>query len=80
MKRTLKKLLLSVISLLSFATAYAKPAQKDSIIITFGDKTRLIIYSEDRKELDKIMKYDLNALLKDLGARLDTMLLTGVSI
>jgi hypothetical protein len=49
------------------------PVTKDSIIITFGDKTRLIIYGEDRQELEKLMKYDLNALLKDLGARLDTM-------
>lgn len=73
MKGTFKAILLSVISLLSLATAYARPVQKDSIIITFGDKSRIIIYSEDRKELDKIMKYDLNALLKDMGARLDTM-------
>lgn len=73
MKGTFTTLLLCLISILSYATAYTKPVQKDSIIITFGDKTRLIIYSEDRKELDKIMKYDLNALLKDLGARLDTM-------
>lgn len=73
MKGTLKALLLSAISLFSLTIAYARPAQKDSIIVTFGDKTRLIIYSEDRKELDKLMKYDLNALLKDLGARLDTM-------
>lgn len=47
-------------------------ADKDSIIVTFGNKTRLIIYGEDRRELDKIMKYDLNALLKDLQARLDS--------
>lgn len=73
MKGTFKAILLSIISLLSLATAYARPVQKDSIIITFGDKSRIIIYSEDRKELDKIMKYDLNALLKDMGARLDTM-------
>ena len=47
-------------------------AEKDSIIITFGDKTRLIIYGENRKELQKIMKYDLNALLSDLQVRLDS--------
>ncbi|KAA0990190.1 hypothetical protein [Dyadobacter aurulentus] len=47
-------------------------SEKDSIIVTFGDKTRLIIYGENRKELDKIMKYDLNALLKDLKIRLDS--------
>ena len=45
---------------------------KDSIIVTFGDKTRLIIYGENRTELEKIMKYDLNALLKDLKVRLDS--------
>ena len=47
-------------------------AEKDSIIVTFGDKTRLIIYGENRQELEKIMKYDLNALLKDLKVRLDS--------
>lgn len=47
-------------------------SDKDSIIVTFGDKTRLIIYGENRTELEKIMKYDLNALLKDLKVRLDS--------
>ncbi|GHB56007.1 outer membrane beta-barrel protein [Persicitalea jodogahamensis] len=73
MKSTLKSLILCVVVALSSVAAYAAPAPKDSIIITFGDKTRMIIYGEDRKELDKLMKYDLNSLLKDLGARLDTM-------
>jgi hypothetical protein len=45
---------------------------KDSIIVTFGNKTRLVIFGENRKELEKIMKYDLNALLRDLKARLDS--------
>ena len=48
------------------------PSEKDSIIVTFGDKTRMIIYGENRKELDKIMAYDLNALLRDLKIRLDS--------
>lgn len=48
------------------------PSDKDSIIVTFGDKTRMIIYGENRKELDKIMAYDLNALLRDLKIRLDS--------
>ncbi|WP_439556642.1 hypothetical protein [Dyadobacter sp.] len=47
-------------------------SEKDSIIVTFGNKTRLIIYGENRRELEKIMKYDLNALLKDLKVRLDS--------
>ncbi|WP_221389897.1 outer membrane beta-barrel protein [Dyadobacter sp. NIV53] len=51
---------------------FNRSAEKDSIIVTFGDKTRLIIYGENRKELQKIMKYDLNALLSDLQVRLDS--------
>src|SRR5215217_7566408 len=47
-------------------------SDKDSIIVTFGDKTRMIIYGENRKELDKIVAYDLNALLQDLKVRLDS--------
>jgi hypothetical protein len=47
-------------------------SEKDSIIVTFGNNTRLIIYGENRKELEKIMKYDLNALLRDLKVKLDT--------
>jgi len=73
MKSTMKTIILSVACLLSFAASHASTVQKDSIIVTFGDKTRLIIFSDDRKELEKLMKYDLNSLLKDLGARLDTM-------
>ncbi len=78
MKSTLKSLIFCAIAALGSVASYAAPAKaepikKDSIIITFGDKTRMIIYGEDRKELDKLMKYDLNALLADLGARLDTM-------
>lgn len=47
-------------------------SEKDSIIVTFGNKTRLIIYGENRQELDKIMQYDLNTLLKDLKIKLDS--------
>lgn len=73
MRKILKTLLIGIFCLLSVMTVQANTAKKDSIIVTFGDKTRLIIYGEDRKELEKLMKYDLNKLLKDLGARLDTM-------
>lgn len=70
MKRILSTLALC---LSGYLAAHAVPAQKDSIIVTFGDKSRLIIYSDDKKELEALMKYDLNSLLRDLGARLDTI-------
>ena len=68
-------LILSVLGTKSYSGIISlknqKP-EKDSIIITFGNKTRLIIYGENKKELQKIMKYDLNALLTDLQVRLDS--------
>ncbi len=73
MKTIIKSLAFCAFCLLGYFNAQAAPAQKDSIIITFGDKTRMIIYGDDRKELEKLAKYDLNSLLKDLGARLDTI-------
>jgi hypothetical protein len=69
----MKTIILSLFCLLGYYATHANPTQKDSIIVNFGDKSRIIIYSDDRKELEKLMKYDLNSLLKDLGARLDTM-------
>jgi hypothetical protein len=75
------KIYTAVIFLISFANVVASnlnssnkndASEKDSIIVTFGDKTRLVIYGENRRELEKIMKYDLNALLKDLKIRLDS--------
>lgn len=56
----------------AFGYTANQPAHKDSIIVTFGNKTRIIIYGENREELDKILKYDLNALLKDLKVKLDS--------
>ncbi|CAG5008590.1 hypothetical protein DYBT9275_04313 [Dyadobacter sp. CECT 9275] len=67
---------LTIFLSLSLLTARARDrypkTDKDSIIVTFGDKTRLIIYGENKKELDKILKYDLNALLRDLKMKLDS--------
>lgn len=72
----MKTKLLTMILLMCVASAYAyaidKPVRKDSIIVTFGNNTRIIIYGENRKELDKILKYDLNALLRDLKVKLDS--------
>jgi hypothetical protein len=65
-------LLLSILKVNAGSLSINKVSEKDSIIVTFGDRTRLIIYGEDRKELEKIMKYDLNTLLKDLKVKLDS--------
>ncbi|HEV7378513.1 MAG TPA: hypothetical protein VGN64_01865 [Dyadobacter sp.] len=73
-----KPLYVAIVIALCFAFTGVKASrvmpqsEKDSIIVTFGNKTRLIIYGDNRSELDKIMKYDLNALLRDLHVKLDS--------
>ncbi|PWJ60170.1 hypothetical protein CLV98_101347 [Dyadobacter jejuensis] len=47
-------------------------AWKDSIVISIGNKTRLVIVGENQKELEKLLQYDINALLRDLKIRLDS--------
>ena len=65
-------LCLTLFNLSVHASFEGRHSEKDSIIVTFGDKTRLIFYGENRKELNKIMQYDLNSLFRDLKVRLDT--------
>lgn len=70
-----KNIILTLMFLLSMTTLRAerenKPAN-DSIIVRFGPKTRMVIYGENKRDLERILKYDLNALLKDLKVRLDS--------
>ena len=57
----------------AYSTTTPEEQPRDSVVVVFGDNTRLIIYGDNRKDLEKLLKYDLNALLKDLGGRLDAM-------
>jgi len=64
--------MLQVTAAIKIPSSDKKPFPNDSIIVRFGNKTRMVIYGENKRELEKILKYDLNALLKDLKIRLDS--------
>lgn len=71
MKRIALTLAIGISSVMStYATHEPK---KDSVIVNFGDKTRIVIYAERKEDFQKLLKYDLNALLRDLGAKIDTV-------
>jgi hypothetical protein len=40
---------------------------KDSVVVNFGNKTRMIIVSEEKGGIKDLQKYDFNAILKDVG-------------
>ncbi|QHT66470.1 PorT family protein [Rhodocytophaga rosea] len=43
-------------------------SEKDSIIVLFGKKTRIVVHSEDRQELQKLKNFDFNALFDQVLA------------
>lgn len=45
--------------------------RKDSVIVVFGNKTKMVIYSEDPNGVKDLQKYDLNKILKDVGASMN---------
>ncbi|PQA54041.1 outer membrane beta-barrel protein [Siphonobacter curvatus] len=52
--------------------ASASDIVRDSIIVVMGDKSRIIIYGENKEELKKLLNYDVNRLLKDVGGKIDS--------
>jgi hypothetical protein len=46
---------------------------KDTVIINFGNKSKIMILVDDPEELKKISEFDLNKMLKDLSISVDTM-------
>jgi hypothetical protein len=58
----------------SVAPTFAKgsPEKKDSLIVQFGNNTKMVIHSKDKKGIVELKKYDLNKIVKDMGLTLDT--------
>ena len=68
----MKRIVFTLLAVLgTFGIASAKEVQKDSIIVVMGDNSRIIIYGENKEELKKLLHYDVNKLLKDVGAKID---------
>ena len=46
---------------------------KDTVIIHFGNKSKIMILVDDPEELKKISEFDLNKMLRDLSISVDTL-------
>ncbi len=64
---------LAAFSIMAGASATAQSALKDSVIISFNEQTKMVIYGTDRKEIEKLSQYDFNRLIKDVLSRLDSV-------
>ena len=47
--------------------------RKDTVVINFGNNSKILILVDNPSELKKISEFDINAMLKDLSISVDTM-------
>ncbi len=75
MKTILTAILLFSTVFLSAAVSPELPGRvvKDTVVINFGNKSKIMILVDDPEELKKISEFDLNKMLKDLSISVDTM-------
>ena len=64
---------LVVFGIVAATPTCAQRVLKDSVIISFNEQTKMVIYGTDRKEIEKLSQYDFNRLIKDVLSRLDSV-------
>jgi hypothetical protein len=66
--------LLSTVMAHAFTNNISNPVedQRDSVIIKFGNNSRILVYFDDKEELEKLQNLDINKILKDLSLSIDT--------
>jgi len=47
--------------------------ERDTIIIKFGKNSQIVLYIDNKKDLEKISQYDINQMLKDLNLSITEM-------
>lgn len=70
----MKQLFITLFTLVgSVALAHhTEPTLKDSVIVNVGEKSRIILYGETKEDLRKLLRYDINSILRDLRGKIDS--------
>ncbi len=71
MKNVITAIVLTVMtSIAAYAEKYT--VKGDTLIVQFGNNTRIIVQAKDKSEIRNLKQYDLNKIIRDLGATLDS--------
>ena len=70
MKHIFKTVILISLLLPKFVLAQ-DVATKDTVIVNFGEKSKIVFYINDKGDLTSLEQYDLNAIAKDLKMKLE---------
>ncbi len=73
-KSLLGGLLIAFLSTAALAsTSYNTNPESDTIIIKFGKNSQIVLYIDNKKDLEKISQYDINKMLEDLNMSITEM-------
>ncbi|MCF6361319.1 MAG: hypothetical protein L3J29_11235 [Cyclobacteriaceae bacterium] len=54
-------------------TVFNSNPERDTVIIKFGKNSQIILYIDNKKDLEKISQYDINRMLQDLNMSITEM-------
>ncbi len=65
----------AIITLTLLCATYVQAATQptDSLVIRFANKTRLVIYAPDKAGIQALSNYDLNKIVREMSAQLDSI-------
>jgi hypothetical protein len=70
----MKKFLMGLVLMTGIAAGgYAEQYPMDTIIVNFGNNTKIMILVKNREDLQDLKNYDLNKMLGDLSMSVDTL-------
>lgn len=73
-KSLLGGLLIAFFSTATFAySGFNSNPESDTIIIKFGKNSQIVLYIDNKKDLEKISQYDINRMLQDLNMSITEM-------
>jgi len=49
------------------------PTKEDTVVIEFGERSKMVIYAETQEDLKDLSDYDINAMISELNANLDSV-------
>ena len=72
MKNIYKTIVLGIVMLVSSAFAmagnpYNTDPERDTVIIKFGNNSEIVLYIDDKDDLEKLTNYDINKMLEELS-------------
>ncbi|MEO9802386.1 MAG: hypothetical protein ABJF04_04025 [Reichenbachiella sp.] len=65
-------LIILAICTINLASGASDPVKEDTVVIEFGERSKMVIYAETQQDLKDLGEYDINAMIGELNANLDS--------